>query len=298
MTRDVLKPLLMAAALFIASAGHAFPKDGVVYTVNYPLQYFAEAIAGDDLDVVFPAPPDVDPADWTPDVDTLLDYQAADLILLNGAGYAEWTKGVYLARSRLLDTSAGFKDRLIAEESDEVPHVHGPTGAEVQGAAVAFTTWLDLSITRAQAKAVRDAMEARWPHLAAGFAKRFSALDADLAALDLALSEATKPLIGLPLLASHPVYQYLGRRYGLDLLALHWEPDLTPGDAAWREMAAVLSTHPAKIMLWEDAPTPETRARLATLGVEVIVFRTLANRPESGDFTSTFRENIENILRE
>ncbi len=54
---------------------HAFPKDGVVYTVNYPLQFFAKAIGGDDLDVVFPTPPDVDPADWTPDVDTLLDYQ-------------------------------------------------------------------------------------------------------------------------------------------------------------------------------------------------------------------------------
>ena len=153
MPGDALKPLLIAAALFCASVGEALPKDGVVYTVNYPLQFFAEAIAGDDLDVIFPAPPDVDPADWTPDVDTLIDYQAADLILLNGAGYAEWTKGVYLARSRLLDTSAGFNDRLIVEESDEAPHVHGPTGAEVQGAAVAFTTWLDLSLARAQAEA-------------------------------------------------------------------------------------------------------------------------------------------------
>jgi zinc transport system substrate-binding protein len=135
MSCNALKPLLLAATLLAATVSQAFPKDGVVYTVNYPLQYFAEAIGGDDLEVVFPAPPDVDPADWTPDVDTLLDYQAADLILLNGAGYAEWTKGVYLARSRLVDTSASFEDRLIAEESDEAPHVHGPTGAEVQGAA-------------------------------------------------------------------------------------------------------------------------------------------------------------------
>ncbi len=49
MPGDGLKPLLLAAALFTASVSHALPKDGVVYTVNYPLQYFAEAIAGDDL---------------------------------------------------------------------------------------------------------------------------------------------------------------------------------------------------------------------------------------------------------
>ena len=55
-----------------------------VYVVNYPLQYFAERIAGDQATVVFPAPPDEDPAFWTPDVSTIAGYQQADLILLNG----------------------------------------------------------------------------------------------------------------------------------------------------------------------------------------------------------------------
>ena len=293
MTRDVLKPLLMAAALFTASVSHAFPKDGVVYTVNYPLQFFAEAIAGDDLDVVFPAPPDVDPADWTPDLDTLLDYQAADLILLNGAGYAEWTKGVYLARSRLLDTSAGFKDRLIAEESDEVPHVHGPTGAEVQGAAVAFTTWLDLSLARAQAEAVRDAMMARWPDHAEAFTERHASLDAELATLDAALSEALKQLRGVHVIASHPVYQYLGRRYGLELTSFHWEPELTPPPEEWASLDALLGQRPATVMLWEGEPTQETRAALQSRGLRVAVLPTLSNRPPEGDFLNAMRAAID-----
>lgn len=38
-----------------------------VYTVNYPLAYFAERIAGDSVNVVFPTPPDIDPAFWSPD---------------------------------------------------------------------------------------------------------------------------------------------------------------------------------------------------------------------------------------
>ena len=56
-----------------------------VYTVNYPLAYFAERIAGDQARVVFPAPSDVDPAFWQPDRETIRTYQQADLILLNGA---------------------------------------------------------------------------------------------------------------------------------------------------------------------------------------------------------------------
>jgi len=283
----------MAAALFTASVGEALPKDGVVYTVSYPLQYFAEVIAGDDLEIVFPAPPDLDPADWTPDVDTLLDYQAADLILLNGAGYAEWTKGVYLARSRLLDTSAGFKDRLIAEQSDQVPHVHGPTGAEVKGAAVAFTTWLDLSLARAQAEAVRDAMVARWPDHGAAFAQRHAVLDAELAMLDAALSEALTPLRGRHVLASHPVYQYLERRYGLGLTSFHWEPDSTPPPEEWAALDALLGRRAATVMLWEGEPTPETRAALQARGLRVAVFPTLSNRPPEGDFASRLRAAID-----
>jgi zinc transport system substrate-binding protein len=293
MLRDVLKPLLIAAALFTASVNQAFPKDGVIYTVNYPLQFFAEAIGGDDLDVVFPAPPDVDPADWTPDMDTLLDYQAADLILLNGAGYAEWTKGVYLARSRLLDTSASFKDRLIAEESDQVPHVHGPTGWEVKGAAIAVTTWLDLSLARAQAEAIRDAMVARWPDHGAAFAQRHAVLDAELTTLDAALSEALTPLRGRHVLASHPVYQYFERRYGLDLTSFHWEPDLTPQPEEWAALNALLGQRAATVVLWEDEPTPETRAALQARGLRVALLPTLSNRPPEGDFVSLLRAAID-----
>ena len=57
--------------------------------VNYPLQYFAERIGGEHINVVFPAPADVDPAYWMPDTPTITAYQQADLILLNGARYAK-----------------------------------------------------------------------------------------------------------------------------------------------------------------------------------------------------------------
>ena len=70
-----------------------------VYTVNYPLAYFAERIGGDQVEVVFTAPPDVDPAYWVPDQKTITAYQQADLILLNGANYAKWISKVSLPRS-------------------------------------------------------------------------------------------------------------------------------------------------------------------------------------------------------
>lgn len=225
---------------------------GIVYTVNYPLYYFASAMAGDDLEVVFPAPPEIDPAYWKPDADTLLAYQRADLVLLNGAGYARWIGTAVLPRGRLADTSHDVSDRLIVEAGDRPRHVHGPEGPHAHEAGTAFTTWLDVSLARAQADAVRAAMEARWPALGDRLTERHAALDRRLAEVDALLEKAAAVHAGRPLLASHPVYQYLARRYRLDIEALHWEPGVHPQDDEWRALEARLAEHPARTMLWES----------------------------------------------
>ncbi len=83
-----------------------------VYVVNYPLQYFAERIGAEQVRVVFPAPADEDPAFWKPDVETIAAFQAADLILINGAGYAKWLKTASLPKSKVIDTSRAFQGGL------------------------------------------------------------------------------------------------------------------------------------------------------------------------------------------
>ena len=94
------------------AAGTASPPR--IYVVNYPLKYFAERIAVNAAEVVFPAPPNEDPAFWKPEMETIASFQQADLILLNGAFYARWTDHATLPASRAVDTSSGFRDRRRA----------------------------------------------------------------------------------------------------------------------------------------------------------------------------------------
>lgn len=94
---------------------------------------------------------------------------------------------------------------------------------------------------------------------------------------------------------SHPVYQYLRRRYGLDGFSVHWEPDTLPTTKQWREFEEQLKKQPAHLMLWEDEPLPETASRLRTMGVEPVVYRPLANRPAQGDFLGDMQDNIERL---
>jgi len=196
-----------------------------VYVVNYPLQYFAERIGGDQVMVEFPAPAGEDPAFWRPSAEMISAYQKADSILLNGAAYAKWTTTATLPRSRVVDTSREFSTRLIA--AGGVTHSHGATGTHAHG-NFAFTTWLDFTQAAAQAKAVTDAFSRKRPEGQASFERRFRELDRELAALDSRLLAIARAAPDRPLLASHPVYQYLARRYHLNLKSVHWEPDRVP----------------------------------------------------------------------
>jgi len=123
-----------------------------VYVVNYPLKYFAERIGGPHVKVTLPVPVEVDLVYWTPEIADISAYQQADLILLNGAGYAKWVSKVSLPRAKTVDTSRGFKDKYITVK-ETMTHSHGAEGEQAHE-GLAFTTWLDLSLVAKQAETV------------------------------------------------------------------------------------------------------------------------------------------------
>lgn len=262
----------------------------VVQTVNYPLMYFAQRIAGDHADVRFPAPADGDPAFWVPERDAIVEMQSADLILLNGASYAKWVGKVSLPMTKVVDTSAPFAPAYIEIEG-ETTHSHGE-GGEHSHAGTAFTTWLDMDQAKTQAGSILEALVERLPDHEADFRANADALMADLDELDAALQSAGERLAGVPMVASHPVYQYLSRRYGFAIEALYWEPEMVISESDLADLQAVIDEHPAAWMIWEGEPTEAARETLAGRGIMSVVFDPCGNRPEEGDWLSVMRVNI------
>ena len=284
---------VIASALWLSGSVGVAAERLVVYTVNYPLQYFAQRIAGDHAEVVLPVPPDVDPAFWQPDAETIGHFQRADVILLNGAGYAKWVNRVSLPRHKLVNTSVAFRDRYIEGEGG-ITHSHGREGAHSH-AGTAFTTWLDFRQAVEQAKTVRDTLSRLIPDQADTFTTNFHALERDLLGLDGRLKAIVARDPAQPLFASHPVYQYLARRYSLNLKSVMWEPSVMAPETEWQGLAELRETHPAVWMLWEAEPGAANRARLQDLGVKSVVFDPCANRPAAGDFLSVTSDNLVNM---
>ncbi len=263
--------------------------DGTVFASNYPLAYFAARIGGRAEIVRFPKIAG-DPAFWKPTAEDVIGMQKAEVILMNGAGFEKWAAMVSLPRSRVVDTSTGFRDRLMTV--DGMPtHRHGPTGAHAHAGA-AFTTWIDFSQAAQQAEVVKVALAAAGIAPAAELTKNFETLRDELMALDAEIEDMAAGKGDIALIGSHPVYDYLARRYGLNMRSLHWEPDRMPDDEAWAALAALRRVHPAKWMIWEAAPLPETIARLEAIGMHSVVFDPSGNRPPAGDFMEIMWANV------
>jgi len=275
-----------------ASAGAGKP---LVYTTNYPLQYFVDRIAAPVVEVRFLAPGDEDPAYWRPDAESVLAMQKADLLVLNGASYEGWLKNVSLSPQRMVVTTDGLGDFLIPLET-ETTHSHGLEG-EHEHHGTAFTTWLDPTLAAAQAASIEGVLAARWPRHADRFATQLAELTRELTALDAEAQAIVAGNPGLTVIFSHPIYQYFIQRYGLSARSVHWEPDQMPDETQWRELRAILGEFRAAWMIWEAPPLPQVSGRLASMGVRSVVFDPCANTPGSGDYFSVMRENLETLRR-
>ena len=248
----------------------------VVQAVNYPLFYLANRLAGEDFDVRFIAPPDIDPAFWKPSDDDIIAFQHADLILANGADYAKWMKSVSLPKQKILNTSADFSIALIREEGET--HQHGNGEAHSHG-ELAFTVWLDFELAGKQALAIANQFAAMKPESVDQIDSRLKEVTAELNKLDSAMKSWAEKWRDAPLLVSHPVYQYWARRYGLNVKSLHWEPEMEWSPERDKELADINRDHKARWMVWENEPDAALVAELKKIGIESTVFNPCGNRP-------------------
>ena len=288
---------LIILGLFLSAFTSSAFAEGqfTVYTVNYPLAYFAERIGGEQVEVVFPAPADIDPAYWMPDQKTIAAYQKADLILLNGANYAKWVSKVSLPSGKMVNTSRKFRERYI-ETKDVSTHTHGSEGAHAHE-ALAFTTWLDLRLAKLQTEAVYKALARQQPESEVSFKNNYQTLADELDALDRQIREAVTTQDKRPLLGSHPVYDYLAAGYGLNLKSVHWEPNEAPLIGQWLELKSIRQAHKADVMLWEGKPMSQTVTVLESMGINSVVFDPCGNRPEQGDFMTVMQQNVDVLVK-
>ncbi len=270
-----------------------------VYTTFYPTQYFAERIGGDLIDVVCPVPADQDVIFWMPDATAIQAYQKADLIIINGAEFCKWVQRVSLPESRVVNTARPFETEFVVFGHAPV-HSHGGDGEHAHEGLDGHT-WVDPVNARLQAAEISKALIERFPDHKAAFEKGFAALARDLDALDEKLKAYQATYKNQPLLASHPAYNYIARRYGWNIKSLDLGPEAMPSDETFQEIKDILKRHPATHLIWEAYPTKAIADRIQNeLGLTSIEFSPCELLSEGAknsgtDYMSVMRSNLDTI---
>lgn len=263
-----------------------------VAVVNYPLYYFAKTIGGDHVTVYLPAIGG-DPAYWKLSSKQVINFQKADLILTNGAGYAQWIEKASLPLSKIVNTSALFKDQWIETELG-VTHSHGPDGEHVHK-GTAFTTWLNFKFAIIQAESVHQALVDLLPELTDQLNRNFNQLRNTLLDFDERMEDLAERLHDEQLVASHPVYQYLERGYSLSVNSMHWDPKEMPAEDQWKRSIDLFKDSKVRIMIWEDDPTEEIKLKMDELGVLAVVFDPCSNKPVENDLEHVMNQNLQQL---
>ncbi|MFT5121477.1 MAG: zinc transport system substrate-binding protein [Verrucomicrobiales bacterium] len=256
----------------------------------YPLAYIAERMTGELAEVRNPLPADADAATWMPGDEAILAMQQADLILINGAAFESWPAKVNLPASRIVDTTAILRSELI-EYEHAVKHSHGPSGDHAHEGLDGHT-WLDPVNLKIQARIVQQAILKRLPEHESQINEQFKELIDDLDGLHRSLNALSGEL---PMLAAHPAYNYLAKRYAWNLLNLDLDPAVVPDATALLNVKHLLGNHPASTILWETEPLPEIQALLKQrFGLVSVVFSPCEHAPDS-DYLAVMTANIEAI---
>ncbi len=259
-TRVLAATAASTAALLLTACGSsdgdqaAAAEDGVrVEAAFYPLQWAAERVGGDRVDVASLTPPGAEAHDLELTPQDVAALSEADLVVyLEGfqpavddavaeAGDAAWDAGQAADLSLTLEEHSDEHSHEGETEAEHAEHAEGEEGGEhAEGEGITDPHfWLDPTRLAAVGDALADRLAEVDPDGADAFRDNAAALRADLETLDAEMQEGLADCAVPTLVTGHDAFGYLADRYGLEVVGIS---GLSPSAEPSAEQLAEIST--------------------------------------------------------
>ena len=260
----VLSAAVSACALLLLAAGcgddageHTGGANGDALSVVasfYPLQFVAERVGGDLVDVANLTPAGTEPHDLelTPK-DTASLQDAALVVYLDGFAPAVDEAIASVAGGQTFDVGDAARLDLDATDDDH-DHVEGDEH-DHGGADPHF--WLDPTRLADVADAVAERLAELDPEHAAEFAANAVELRVELEALDAEFVAALESCDDRHLVTSHTAFGYLADRYGFEQLGISGlTPEEEPSPAELAQVADFVKANDVTTIYYETLVDP------------------------------------------
>lgn len=290
-----------------------------VITSFYPIYEFAKAIGGEEANVINLLPTGVEPHDWTPRSQDILNASKAQLFLYNGAGLEGWVpnflKGLGAdAKVKTVEVSHGI-DLIEAEGDDGHGHGHGEEeGHEEEAHAdhaeetaahhVDPHTWVSPKSAIIMAENIKNSyIEVDSEHQAA-YEARYQELRSQLQALDAKFTEQLSSLPKKEIVVSHQAFGYLCRDYGLTQHAIMGlSPEAEPRAQDLVALSKLVKEKGIRYVFFEELVSDKLAKTLASeAGVDTLVLNpveglTKAQAQAGDNYFTLMEKNLQNLIQ-
>ena len=226
MNKKVQLTLSLLFILLLAACGN---KENIekndqisIYTTVYPLQYFAERIGGDAVNVQSIYPPGADEHSFDPTQKEMIKLADADLFFYIGLGLEGFVenaeKTLKNEHVKMIATADAITEDMLEEDHDhdhEEDEDHGHDHGEFDP-----HVWISPVLSDALAFSVKEALIEAAPDKKEQFEENFEALRDDLIKLDRQFIDMASNAPTKTFYVSHAAFGYLADTYGLEQVAI------------------------------------------------------------------------------
>ncbi|WP_083677396.1 metal ABC transporter solute-binding protein, Zn/Mn family [Paenibacillus amylolyticus] len=290
-----------------------------VVTTFYPVYAFTTAIGGEDANVINLLPTGVEPHDWTPKSQDIVNTSKAQLFLYNGAGLEGWVpnflkslnsdtqvKSVAVSEGVKLLTAEGDDGHGHGEEHEDEhadEHTDEATSEDVADHHIDPHTWVSPKSAMIMAENIKNSLVEADPDHKAGYEQRYEELRTKLETLDQRFTDELANVPNNEIVVSHQAFGYLARDYGLTQHAIMGlSPDAEPTGQDIVKLAKLVKDEGIKYIFFEELVSDKLAKTLASeAGVETMVLNpveglTKEQATNGDDYFTLMEKNLQNLL--
>ncbi|WP_189024840.1 metal ABC transporter solute-binding protein, Zn/Mn family [Paenibacillus albidus] len=330
----VMMLVLVLAGCGAKSSGNIVEGKVNVVTTFYPIYEFAQEIGGEDVNIINLLPVGVEPHDWTPRSQDIVNTSKAQLFLYNGAGLEGWVpnflKGLDSgSKVQAVEVSTGI-DYIMTDEEHEHDHggneeghadehadEHGEEHTDEHAGEHADEhadehsdslhtdphTWVSPKSALIMAENIKNSLLTADPAHKEGYEERYAKLAERLQTLDNKFRDELAKVPNKEIVVSHQAFSYMARDYGLTQHAIMGlSPDSEPRGQDLVELANTVKTEGIKYIFFEELVSDKLAKTLANeAGVETMVLNPVEGLTEEQakngeNYFTLMEKNLQNLI--
>jgi len=257
----------------------------------YPLYEFTKQVGQDKVSVSLLIPPGIEPHDWEPTVNDLQKMHEADLIVINGIGFENWSDDIDTVNSDvvIVDTSKGIS--LIIDDAlrKDTNHFDRSTGDP--------HIWLNPVKAKTQVQNIVDALISIDPENEKFYRQNAQSYQDKLDALDSKIKTELSPC-NKDFIAFHNAFSYFAVEYGLNQHSIvnSNEPNIGPTLKTLETVINLAQTFDIDVVFTEETVDTRTSQVIANeIGARVLVLSPIETISDDSDYFLKMENNLSNL---